>query len=156
VHVSVPVWYQKEEQCRLRADRTSCLVTRPMGQIETILLLQATLVFALELSAHYLHLSYSTPRRYLRLVFYVEYGACCLAVLVITVLICIWLLLGVLILPSKVLPYAAGRPRSLSRSRPLLALLYPMSCSAQARPHTHARTCRTGAFSVMFDQCWSI
>jgi len=65
-------------------------------------------VFILELSGHYLHLSYTGVRPIIRAVFYAMYGVVSCLALALLLLVCLWILLGVLLLPSKALPYAAG------------------------------------------------
>jgi len=65
-------------------------------------------VFILELSGHYLHHSYTGVRPIIRAVFYAMYGVVSCLALALLLLVCLWILLGVLLLPSKALPYAAG------------------------------------------------
>ena len=98
-----------DETCRLRADLEACLQGRErVSTTVDIGITVALVVFALELAAHYLQLSYHGVRPYLRRLFYAVYAGACFLVLVIVTCVLLWILLGVLLLPSKVLPYAAG------------------------------------------------
>jgi len=98
-----------EAHCLVRADQKTCLEKpEPISQLALIVILVTILVFALELSAHYLRLAYTGLRTVLRKLFYCTYAIVCTLALVILLLVCLWVLLGVLLLPSKAAPYAAA------------------------------------------------
>ena len=98
-----------EELCKVRADREQCLKQRePLAFFAMLAIVGSIGVFTLELSGHYLHLSYTGVRPLIRHLFFITYGVMCCVALCMLLLVCLWILLGVLLLPSKTLPYAAG------------------------------------------------
>jgi len=104
-------WEQasKQELCKVRADQEVCLSARdPLAVIADMVIIVSIVVFILELSGHYLHLSYTGLRPIIRAVFYVIYAFVSCLSIALLLLVSLWILLGVLLLPSKALPYAAG------------------------------------------------
>jgi len=104
-------WEQasKQELCKVRADQEVCLSARdPLAVIADMVIIVSIVVFILELSGHYLHLSYTGLRPIIRAVFYVIYAFISCLSIALLLLVSLWILLGVLLLPSKALPYAAG------------------------------------------------
>lgn len=98
------------DRCKVRADRVACLnQSEPLSEMVLVIIVVATAVFAVELSGHYLRLSYSgIIRPYVRKIFYIVYSIVGTLALAVLILVCLWILLGVLLLPSKTAPYAAG------------------------------------------------
>jgi len=98
-----------EESCKVRADRNACLAqSETISSMAVVIIIVAIIIFAIELSGHYLRLSYSGVRPYCRKLFYIVYALVGTLALGIIILVCLWILIGTLLLPSKVAPYLAG------------------------------------------------
>jgi len=99
-----------EESCKVRADRNSCLAqSETISSMVVVIIIVAIIVFAIELTGHYLRLSYAGVIRPLfRKIFYIVYMFVGTLALSIMILVCLWIVLGTLMLPSKVAPYLAG------------------------------------------------
>jgi hypothetical protein len=98
-----------DDACSVRADKDLCLAqTEVYSSAAQVFIPLSIVIFFLEVSAHYLRFSYGRARKVLRKVFYLFYALNFLGALFLLFLVCVWILLGVLILPSKALPYATA------------------------------------------------
>lgn len=97
------------QACQVRVDYQSCLLEpEALSDLAGIVILVSIVIFAFELSCHYLRLAYTAARPLLRKLFYLWYALVSTLALVLLLLVGVWVLLGALVLPTKALPYAAA------------------------------------------------
>jgi hypothetical protein len=100
---------QLVHMCEFRVDRARCLAT-PIPLVNIIFYAVAAYVAVafLELMGYYLRLSFNTVRLFIRHLFHIGYLFMMAAACAYLIVLMLWCIVGVLISPSKLAPYATA------------------------------------------------
>ena len=98
-----------DTQCQFAVDTCACYSKPPpIVQIVTALVMAFWVVCGVELGFHFLGLSYSAPQQAVRYIFYPLYFAFLGTTIFILCTVVTWIVLGVLIFTTQMLPYASA------------------------------------------------
>jgi hypothetical protein len=110
--------------CEFRVDRTRCMAT-PIPVVNIIFYVVAAYVAVafLELMSYYLRLSFGIVRSAIRHLFHVGYFCMLLLAFMYLMILMLWCIIGVLLSPSKMAPYAAAVITLMAHAASLFARL---------------------------------
>jgi hypothetical protein len=110
--------------CEFRVDRARCLAT-PIPLVNIIFYVVAAYVAVafLELMGYYLRLSFNTVRLLIRYLFQLGYFLMLQLACMYLMILMLWCIIGVLISPSKMAPYAAAVVTFIAHAASLFARL---------------------------------
>jgi hypothetical protein len=114
--------------CEFRVDRARCMAT-PIPLVNIIFYVVAAYIASafLELMGYYLRLGFNAVRSLIRHVFYIGYFVVTLLACVYLLLLMLWCIIGVLLSPSKMAPYAAAVVTFIAHAASLFARLKKVS-----------------------------
>jgi hypothetical protein len=134
--------------CEFRVDRARCLAT-PIPLVDIIFYAVAAYVaFAfLELMGYYLRLRFNTARLLIRYAFLIGYFLMVMLALMYLMVLTLWCIIGVLLSPSKMAPYAAAVITFVAHAASLFARLKKVSALHRI---TYESECCLAALGVVF------
>ncbi len=98
-----------DSACEFKPDRCACYgAPLPIVPPVRYVVMAAWVIAGVELAFHCLGLGYSAPRRLCRHLFYLQFFAFAGASALVLLLVCAWILLGILLFTVKMMPYAAA------------------------------------------------